>query len=96
MTIVYDQQPSGQCPVEAEGTINGKKFYFKSRGEVMRLWIASKEGVDPLSEENPINHWEFYHGVHATGPFGAGYAEPQECLDFIVRAAKILLKEDKQ
>ncbi len=87
MTIVYDQQPSGQCPVQAEGTINGVSFYFRGRGKRMALYVHTAI---------PKVHTEIYTGVNSSKELGAGYAEPQECLDFIVRAAKILLNQEKQ
>lgn len=43
MTLVIDTI-SGFCPVQAEGTIAGKPFYFRARGE---RWTMSI-GEDPV------------------------------------------------
>lgn len=93
--IVYTQEPSGQCPVQAEGTINGREFYFRSRGEHWRLYVAPENGIDPFHKE-AWRHSEIYPGCIGEEPymshgtpikFGAGHAQPDECKEFITRAA---------
>jgi len=92
MTIEYEQGPCGQCPVQAEGKINGLPFYFRSRGASWSLSIASTPDRDPLEDEGVYFHGELYDGErNADFPFGAGYANAHECCVFIERAAKLLL-----
>jgi hypothetical protein len=44
LPLVIDQI-GGNCPVQAEGTILGKPFYFRARGEHWTLGIG---GSDPM------------------------------------------------
>ncbi|AZL60590.1 hypothetical protein EI545_18225 [Tabrizicola piscis] len=55
----------GNCPVQAEGTIGGKEFYFRARGS---RWSMSIGGADV------INRPEFYHEMDwGDGPHDAGW-----------------------
>lgn len=98
--IVYTNGPSGKCPVQAEGTINGREFYFRSRGEHWSLAVAGNSG-DAMAVD-AWTHREIYPGCVDEEPteldghklkFGAGHAEPQECIAFIERTAKLWLAE---
>lgn len=103
MEIKYDGYgPSGNCPVQAEGTINGLPFYFRSRGGHWSLAIAKHPKGDTLDYTKCHYLREEYNGVNRDEPqefhghmvqFGAGWAEKDECKAFIERAAKILLGE---
>jgi hypothetical protein len=80
--------------VQAEGKINGLPFYFRSRGMSWSLSIAATPDGDPLDDEEVCFHAELYDGErNADFPFGAGYANADECRVFIERAAKLLLGE---
>jgi hypothetical protein len=100
MIIEYEQEPSGKCPVQAEGKIDGFPFYFRSRGGHWSLSIANTTEGDALDHANCRVHREPYDGFHRDEPenfhghmvqFGAGWAEPEECRAFIERAASLLL-----
>lgn len=67
----------GNCPVQAEGTVSGKRFYFKSRGARWSLSV----GDDPLG--NP----EFYYEEPYGKQFEAGWITENEARSFIDRAA---------
>lgn len=104
MIIEYEQEPSGQCPVQAEGKINGLPFYFRSRGGHWSLSIAKELDGDPLDYKNCYVHRELYDGVNRDEPqilhghevqFGAGWATHEECLAFIERAATLLLANNE-
>lgn len=43
----------GHCPVQAEGTIHGKKFYFRARYEAWTFAISEDETVDPVDIDFP-------------------------------------------
>lgn len=64
----------GNCPVQAEGTINGKPFYFRARGEIWSLGIG---GADPCGKPE----WEHLEW------FGewpdAGWMTTEEATDFL-------------
>lgn len=100
MIIEYDSLPSGKCPVQSEGKINGKPFYFRARGGYWALRIAARPDGDVFADDALV-HIEEYKGInHARdleindGRFyGAGYAEEGECLEFISRAAAILTEK---
>lgn len=100
MTIEYEEEPWGKCPVQAEGKIDGLPFYFRSRGGHWSLSIANASDGDPLDYKHCRVHREEYDGVNRDEPqdfhghkvqFGAGWAERDECLAFIERAAALLL-----
>jgi hypothetical protein len=65
----------GNCPVQAEGTIDGHAFYFRARGA---HWSMSIGGKDVIGE--PLwRHFEYW----APWPM-AGYMtddEARECID---------------
>ena len=97
MSIIYTQEPSGKCPVQAEGQIDGREFYFRSRGGKWCLRIAPYKCEDVFHEKAFV-HCEEYNGVMRDEPsdfhghmvqFGAGWAEPDECKEFIERAAGV-------
>lgn len=88
--IKYTCGPGGYCPVQADGFINGLPFYFRSRHEHWYLKIAKTPDGDPLGDEDVYFHEEEYPGY---GPHDAGYANQQECIDFIEKAARIILNE---
>lgn len=97
--IIYTQEPSGKRPVQAEGTIAGRKFYFRSRGKSWCLSIA-EPGGDPLKYSGWY-HREQYPGVDYEEPtemyghifyFSAGWAKPEECKAFIQKAARLWLR----
>ena len=68
----------GVCPVEAKGTITGKPFYFRARGEHWSLGIGGEPCCAP--------EWE-----HAEW-FGqwpdAGWMTAEEAVMFLCKAAE--------
>lgn len=69
----------GNCPVQAEGTINGKPFYFRARGE---SWSLSVGGIDAVSDPE-WEHSEWYGEWPA-----AGWMTPEEAEAFLRQAAE--------
>lgn len=70
----------GQCPVQAEGTVDGVPFYFRARH---RHWTFTA-GADPLNED------EFYiSNVYGTGPHDAGYMPEEVALGIIRYCADV-------
>jgi hypothetical protein len=72
----------GNCPVQAEGTVGGKPFYFRARGEHWSFRVA-EPGEDPVGEA----YWERYRDYHVGEQFAAGWMETEEALAFIESAA---------
>ena len=53
---VFIELMGGNCPVQAEGTVGGKEFYFRARGCHWRLCIG---GADPVGSPE-WEHAEWY------------------------------------
>ena len=75
----------GVCPVEAEGSIDGHRFYFSARGDVWQLQIG---GADP-SEGADWSYSESY-GVTKSA---AGFIKPDEARALIRKAILIFRSE---
>lgn len=73
----------GNCPVQAEGTVNGVPFYFRARGE---RWTFSA-GEDPVAiccGDAPGFHYEEPYGANK---YDAGWMSESEAEDFLRAAA---------
>lgn len=67
---------SGQCPVQAEGDIGGKKFYFRARWNKWSVAIG----------DNPVGKPEFiYSESWGNTPGEAGYMTEDESIVAIIR-----------
>jgi len=67
----------GNCPVQAEGTVDGERFYFRSRGE---HWSMSIGGSDVVGD--PAWHHEEEYGDWPD----AGWITEDEARTFIEKA----------
>ena len=74
----------GNCPVQAEGTINGKEFYFRARGDSWSLRIGGDDVV-------MAPDWS-YEEDYGDNPFAAGWMTEDEARGFIAKAAGIYAK----
>lgn len=74
----------GNCPVQAEGTICGKPFYFRARGSKWSIGIGGDTVMEP--------EW-YYSEPYGDGPFDAGWMTEDEARSFIKQAAERYLKE---
>lgn len=72
--------PYGQCPVQSEGFIDGKPYYFRARGA---SWSIGIGGGDPVTEPD----WE-YEEDYGTWP-EAGYMSETEAVEFIHKAVRL-------
>ena len=70
----------GNCPVQAEGFIDGKEFYFRARGESWRMNIGGDVVLDP--------EWT-YEEDYGDLPFAAGWMTKDEAWAFIKKAADL-------
>lgn len=71
----------GTCPVQAEGIINDKPFYFRSRNQHWYLEIAQPYGDGEIL-------WQYLE-QYSDKPHAAGYITKEEAIYFINKAAKI-------
>lgn len=78
MTNVHIEMIGGNCPVQAEGTIAGKEFYFRARGERWSIGIGGDTVGDP--------DW-YYEEEYPGGQFAAGWMTEAEARTFIDQAA---------
>lgn len=76
----------GNCPVQSEGEILGKPFYFRARGS---SWSFSV-GSDPVGDPEWL-HEEDY----GSDPFAAGWMTEDEALSFIKKASDIYIQSMK-
>lgn len=67
----------GNCPVQAEGTVDGKQFYFRARGDSWQLHIG--DGEHDLWT-NPLFYTEQAYGTWPE----AGWMPQHEAVGFIV------------
>ena len=68
----------GNCPVQGEGTIDGKAFYFRARGQ---SWTMGIGGSDPSGSPE----W-FYEEGYGDGPFDAGWMAVDEARALMEKA----------
>ena len=79
----------GQCPVQADGMIDGLPFYFRARGDKWSFSVAPA-GVDPVVHAD----WVHYADYDEKGPLAAGWMSHDEARDFIQEAA-VLYRSQK-
>ena len=73
-------KPYGNCPVQAEGVVDGHDFYFRARGDSWSLGIG---GEDPVAA--PLWYYEEAYGVWPE----AGYISDDQAYEFIQEAIKL-------
>lgn len=78
MTLVIDMI-GGQCPVQAEGKIDGKPFYFRARGERWTMGIGGEDVVG-------YPQWKRW-AKWGDGPFAAGWMTEDEARKIIEQCA---------
>lgn len=79
MAEILIDQIGGNCPVQAEGKIGGKEFYFRARGEHWSIGIGGDVVGDP--------DW-YYEEEYPGGQFAAGWMTEAEARAFIDQAAE--------
>ena len=77
----------GQCPVQAEGYIAGKPFYFRARGDKWSIYI----GIDKDLLGNPEYKYTESYGAWPD----AGWITEEEAKEFINRVGNQYIKELK-
>lgn len=87
MNLIIDQL-GGNCPVQAEGTIDGQPFYFRARGE---HWAFHVGADDPVGDPE----WT-YAEEYPGGRYAAGWMSEDEARAFINRAANLYTTRDQQ
>lgn len=78
----------GHCPVNAEGTVDGKPFFFKARG---RHWSMGIGGADPELEPDWSMREEW-----PGGQFDAGWMTEDDARGCIDKAVAAYAGRDKE
>lgn len=78
MTQITIESIGGNCPVQAEGEVDGKPFYFRARGEHWSIGIGGDDVV--LTPE-----W-YMEEKYPGGQFAAGWMTEEEAVAFINKA----------
>jgi hypothetical protein len=70
----------GNCPVHAEGLIDGKQFSFRARG--------NRWSIEICDQPRPAPRWR-YEEPYGLEPYEAGHMNGVEAHALILRAAEI-------
>ena len=89
MGMIIKHGPNGYCPVQAEGTFDGAFFYFRARGENVKLLVGTS-----LSKclDAPIWTWA---GPQYNWP-EAGFIPEDQAVSFIKEAYAQWLKSPER
>lgn len=79
MNLIIDNI-GGNCPVQGEGTIDDRPFYFRARGEHWSFGV----GHDPVGDPD----W-YYEEEYPGGEYAAGWMTEAEARAFIDKAAAL-------
>jgi len=73
----------GNCPVQAEGELDGAFWYFRARGDGWSITVhTDPEQRYYYCDSPPLYAYEEEYGA---GPFDAGWMPREEAAAFIVR-----------
>ena len=82
----------GNCPVQAQGTIDGKRFYFRSRGEHWSVEISPGASGLYMTWPDDDPAW-VYEEEWGGGEFAAGWMPEDAAVSMIGKAAKLYVIE---
>jgi hypothetical protein len=77
---------NGNCPVQAEGTIDGHNFYFRARWQ---HWSIDIGGDDPCDSADFT-----YREAYGDDPYSAGWMSDDEARAFIAKGAAKFRERD--
>lgn len=69
----------GNCPVQAEGSFDGKHFYFRARGDAWQFHVGNED--KDIFSDDPEREWVIEEG-YGSG-FDAGWMPQHEAVGFI-------------
>ncbi len=70
----------GSCPFQAEGTVDGQEFYFRSRGSSWTFAVGGDVVMAPA--------W-LYEEDYGSEPYEAGWITDDEARAFITKAVSL-------
>lgn len=74
----------GGCPVQAWGTCEGAKWYFRARWAMWSISVAEGD-MDPVGLDAESGGAFYYEEDYGDGPYSAGSMPEDEARYFIVR-----------
>ena len=83
------------APVQAEGTISGKPFYFRARHKHWSFAVSENPSVDPAdiqASEQGSAHGFFVEEKYGEEPFAASHMPLEEAERIIGRCAEMYLR----
>ncbi len=83
------------APVQAEGTVGGKPFYFRSRHEYWSFSVSEDPNVDPVdidSSKQASTHGFFLEEKYGDESFAASYMPLDEAERIIRRCAETYIR----
>jgi hypothetical protein len=80
------------CPVQAEGTIDGNRFYFRARWDSWSFAVSENSELDPVLIDTP-EHGFYIEQKYGNNPYDAGYMPVEEAKTIIQQCAEIYLNE---
>lgn len=93
MSTLKIEMLGGNCPVQAEGTVAGRPFYFRARGERWRMQVhPTVDSACPYIDwpedelEAAAAIWE-RSAEWGDGPFAAGWMPEEEARAIIEKCA---------
>lgn len=84
----------GNCPVQAEGTIDGRRFYFRARGEHWSIEVHPAADLAAGYLEWPSHGSEVpgyfeYRERWGNGPYEAGWMPDDIAVQMIAKGAEL-------
>lgn len=92
--MINIEELGGNCPVQAEGTIDGKRFYFRARGKHWTMEIHPTAEGDYLSWPEDRAEWR-YKEDWGSEEYGAGWMPEEEARELIAKAAELYRSQGK-
>lgn len=80
---------SDVAPVQAEGTVAGRSFYFRARGDTWEFSVAEREGDDPseLGATDAARGNAWYRSGTLQGDFAASWMPLEHARSLINQCA---------
>ena len=73
----------GNCPVQAEGAMDGLRFYFRARGNAWQFHVAK-------TKSDIFNNDLFYHDEeYGDGPFDTGWMPDKDAFEHIAKGVEL-------
>ena len=88
---------SSPAPVQAEGTIEGRPFYFRARGDNWAFTVAERDGDDPaaLGQEDVALGTAWRRSGTVPGNFAASWMSLDHATSLIQECARTYINEHR-